>query len=326
MITLYVDDMLVTGNDADKIGAFKIALRETFEMSDLGLLHYYLGIQFVQAKEGIYMYQTKYLHKILDRFGMQNCKPISTPVETGLKLSMYDAGDSFDVHTYAAVVGCLIYLAGNTRPDIQYGVSQTNRFMHSPGTKHWQAVKRILRYLAGTPDYALFFPRGDSCGKNVMSLLGYSDSDWAGDFDTRHSTSGNCFFLGNACISWLSKKQSTVATSTCEAEYRAAFTATVDCVWLRRLLADLHECQQTPTTIFTDSQSALAVARNPVFHARTKHIEVHYHYVRERLHAGEITLTYCPTQDNIADLFTKALPREKFEAFRKALGCLPFRA
>ena len=326
MITLYVDDMLVTGNDADQIEAFKIALRETFEMFDLGLLHYYLGIQFVQAEEGIYMYQTKYLHKILDRFGMQNCKPISTPVETGLKLSMYDAGESFDVHTYAAVVGCLIYLAGNTRPDIQYGVSQTSKFMHSPGTKHWQVVKRILRYLAGTPDYALFFPRGDSCGKNVMPLLGYSDSDWTGDFDTRHSTSGNCFFLGNACISWLSKKQSTVATSTCEAEYRAAFTATVDCVWLRRLLADLHECQQTPTTIFTDSQSALAVARNPVFHARTKHIEVHYHYVREGLHAGEITLTYCPTQDNIADLFTKALPREKFEAFRQALGCLPFRA
>ncbi|MCO5558217.1 hypothetical protein L7F22_011796 [Adiantum nelumboides] len=131
-------------------------------------------------------------------------------------------------------------------------------------------------------------------------------------------------FLGNACISWLSKKQPTVATSTCEAEYRAAFTATVDCVWIRRLLADLCECQQASTTIFTDSQSAMAVARNPVFHARTKHIEVHYHYVRERLHAGEITLTYCPTQDNIADLFTKALSREKFEAFRKALGLLSY--
>ncbi|MCO5611035.1 hypothetical protein L7F22_065285 [Adiantum nelumboides] len=172
----------------------------------------------------------------------------------------------------------------------------------------------------------VFFPRGDMYGKHSsMQLLGYNDSDWAGDFDTRHSTSGNyCFFLGNACISWLSKKQPTMATSTCEAEYRTAFTATVDCVWIRRLLADLCECQQAPTTIFTDSQSAMAVARNPVFHARTKHIEVHYHYVRERLHAGEITLTYCPAQDNIADLFTKALSREKFEAFRKALGLLSY--
>ena len=116
-----------------------------------------------------------------------------------------------------------------------------------------------------------------------------------------------------------------MATSTCEAEYRAVFTATVDCVWLRRLLIDLHIRQQTPTAIFTDSHSAMAVARNPFFHARTKHIEVHYHYVRERFHAGEITLAYCPTQDNIADLFTKALSREKLEAFRKALGLLPYR-
>ena len=115
-----------------------------------------------------------------------------------------------------------------------------------------------------------------------------------------------------------------MATSSCEAEYRAAFTNSVECVWLRRLMADLDVGQDSPTTIFTDSQSALAVARNPIFHARTKHIEVHYHYVRERLSAGEISLAYVPTQDNLADLFTKALSREKFEAFRKALGLLPF--
>ncbi|WP_286497660.1 Ty1/Copia family ribonuclease HI, partial [Escherichia coli] len=112
--------------------------------------------------------------------------------------------------------------------------------------------------------------------------------------------------------------------SSCEAEYWAAFTATVECVWLRRLLVDLSVGQQSSTSIFNDSQSALAVARNPVFHARTKHIEVHYHYVRERLHAGEISLAYVSTHDNVADIFTKALPREKFEAFRKALGLLPF--
>ncbi|MCO5577671.1 hypothetical protein L7F22_031502 [Adiantum nelumboides] len=160
---------------------------------------------------------------------------VSTPVDTGSKLSIHDAGDPFDVHTYAAAVGCLIYLAGNTCPDIQFGVSQASRFMHSPGMHHLQAVKRILRYLSGTPNLSMFFPTGDMYGKHSsMQLLGYSDSDWAGDFDTRHSTSGNCFFLGNACISWLSKKQPTVATSTCEAEYRAAFTAKVDYVWIRR--------------------------------------------------------------------------------------------
>ena len=155
-------------------------------------------------------------------------------------------------------------------------------------------------------------------------LHAFFDFDWAGCYDTRMSTSGFCFMLCSSCISWLSKKQPTLATSSCEAEYRAAFTATVECVWLRRLMVDLDVGQDSRTTIFTDSQSALAVARNRVFHARTKHIEVHYHYVRERFSAGEISLAYVPTQDNIVDLFTKALPREKFEAFRKALGLLPF--
>ncbi|MCO5557715.1 hypothetical protein L7F22_011286 [Adiantum nelumboides] len=164
----------------------------------------------------------------------------------------------------------------------------------------------------------------DKGGSLPPDLHAFSYSDWAGCFDTRVSTSGFCFMLGSSCISWLSKKQPTVATSSCEAEYRAFFRATVECVWLRRLMADLGVGEDTANTIYADSQSALAVARNPVFHARTKHIEVHYHYVRERLSAGEMSLAYVPTQDNLVDLFTKALSREKLEAFRKALGLLPF--
>ncbi|MCO5612053.1 hypothetical protein L7F22_066315 [Adiantum nelumboides] len=130
--------------------------------------------------------------------------------------------------------------------------------------------------------------------------------------------------LGSSCTSWLSKKKPIVATSSCEAEYKAVFTATIECVWLRRLMADLGVGQDTANTIYTDSQSALAVARNPISHARTKHIEVHYHYVRGRLSVGEISLAYVPTQDNFADLFTKALSRKKLDAFRKALGLLSF--
>lgn len=238
---------------------------------------------------------------------------------------MYDARELFDVHIYTVAVGCLIYLEGNTQPDIQCGVSQTSKFMHSPRIKHWQVVKCILRYLSSTLDYAMFFPRGDSYGKNThMQLLGYSNSNQAGDYETQQFTRGG--ILGSACISCLSNKQPTMATLTCEAEYRVAFTAIIDCVWLRRLLANLHECQQTPTTILIDSQSAMVVAINPVFHARTKHIGVHYHYVRETLHARDITLIYCATQDNIANIFTKTLPREKFEAFKKSLGLLPYRA
>ncbi|MCO5557659.1 hypothetical protein L7F22_011227 [Adiantum nelumboides] len=147
--------------------------------------------------------------------------------------------------------------------------------------------------------------------------------DWSNCFDTRVSTSSFCFMLGNSCISWLSKKQPTVGTSSCEAEYRAIFIATIECVWLRCLMANLDVGQDTTNTIYTDSQSALAVARNPIFHACTKHIEVHYHYVKKRLSIGEISLAYVPTQDNLADYFPKALSCVKLEAFRKTLGLLP---
>ncbi|MCO5547790.1 hypothetical protein L7F22_001242 [Adiantum nelumboides] len=206
-------------------------------------------------------------------------------METGLKLSLHDAGDPADVTLYQNAVGCLIYVC-NTRPDIQFAVSQ-----------------------------------GGSLPPDLHAFL---DSDWVGCFDTRVSTSGFCFMLGSSCISWLSRKQPTVATSSCEAKYRVVFTATVECIWLRRLMADLGVGQDTANTIYTDSQSALVVARNPFFYARTKHIEVHYHYVRKRLSAREISLAYVPTQDNLANLFTKALSRKKLEAFRKALGLLPF--
>ena len=184
-----------------------------------------------------------------------------------------------------------------------------------------EGSKRIFRYLSGTIHLGLFYPKG---GSLPPDLHAFSDSNWASCYDTIVSTSGFCFMLGSSCISWLSKKQPTKATSSCEAEYRETFIATIKCVWLRWLMDDLSVGQDSSTTIYIDSKSALAVARNPIFHACTNHIEVHYHYVRERLSAGEISLVYVPTQDNLADLFTKALSREKFEAFRKALGLLPF--
>ncbi|MCO5609329.1 hypothetical protein L7F22_063555 [Adiantum nelumboides] len=241
-------------------------------------------------------------------------------METRLKLSLHDAGDPADVTLYQTDVGCLIYVC-NTRPNFHFVVSQISRFMHSPGSKHWQTFKRIFCYLSGTLHLGLFYPKGGSLSPDLHA---FSDSNWAGCFDTRVSTSGFCFMLGSSCISWLSKKQPTIATSSCEAEYRAVFTATVECVWLRYLMANLGVGQGTANTIYTDNRSALAIARNPIFHACTKHIEVHYHYVRLRLSAGDISLAYVPTQDNLVDLFTKALSREKLEAFHKALGLLLF--
>ena len=266
IMVVYVDDMLLTGPNQKHIADFKADLHASFEMSDLGHLHHYLGIQFMQVDGGIALCQSKYIDTLLQRFNLEDCKPIATPMETGLRLSLHDAGDAFDAVLYQQAVGCLIYLC-ITQLDIQFVVSQMSRFMHCPGVKHWQAVKRIFRYLSGTQSLGLFYPKG---GSLPPDLHAFSDSDWAGCYDTHVSTSGFCFMLGSSCISWLSKTQRTMATSSYEAEYRATFTATVECVWLRRLLADLGVGQSSVTTIFTDSQSALVVARNLVFHALHK--------------------------------------------------------
>ncbi|MCO5573915.1 hypothetical protein L7F22_027691 [Adiantum nelumboides] len=258
-------------------------------MKDLGLLHHYLGIQFKQCDGGIALCPKSYIETLLCKFGLEDCKPIATPMETGLKLSLHDAGDPADVTLYQTVVGCFIYVC-NTRPDIQFAVSQVSIA---------QVLSIVTLHDAGDPADVTLYQTAVGCLIYVCNTR--PDIQFA-----------------------ISQKQPTVATSSCEAEYRVVFTATVECVWLRRLMADLGVGQDTANTIYTDSQSALAVARNPIFHARTKHIEVHYHYVRERLSAGETSLAYVPTQDNPADIFTKALLREKLEAFRKVLGLLPF--
>ncbi|KAJ7544698.1 hypothetical protein O6H91_09G090000 [Diphasiastrum complanatum] len=248
---------------------------------------------------------------------MEDCKPVATPMKTRLKLSSQGDGESFDTTLFCQAIGCLIYLC-NSRPDISYSVSLMSQFMHAPMTSHWKALKRIFRYLQGTKSHGLVFPAcDDAC------LVGFSDSDWGGDQDTRRSSSGHCFFYGNFAISWSSKKQPTVATYSSEAKYRAIFSATTECLWLRRLLVDMKFGEPSATLILSDSQSAIAIARNPVFHARTKHIEIHYHFVRDRLHDGDILFEYCPTKDNIVDLFTKALPRVRFEALCKALNLIP---
>ncbi|MCO5559957.1 hypothetical protein L7F22_013561 [Adiantum nelumboides] len=208
-----------------------------------------------------------------------------------------------------------------TRPDIQFAISQFSADLCIAQGLSLAGYQEDFSLLEWHFTSWLVLSQGGSLPPDLHAFL---DSDWAGCFDTQVSTSGFCFMLGSSCISWLSKKQPTVATSSCEAEYKAIFIATVECVWLRCLMADMGVGQDTANTIYTDSQSVLAVARNPVSHARTKHIEVHYHNVWERLSVGEINLAYVPTQDNLADLFTKALSPEKFEAFYKALSLLPF--
>ncbi len=189
-----------------------------------------------------------------------------------------------------------------------------SKFCSKPTTAHFTAAKRVLRYLKGTSNLALKYQKS----KDGV-LIGYSDADWAGDLDDRHSTSGNLFIMSGATISWTSKKQATVSLSTAEAEYIALNTSTQEAVWLQRLLEGLEK-KYKPTIIMGDNQGSIAIARNPVFHARTKHIDIRHHFIREALQDGVIDLHFCPTDEMVADVLTKPLPRNRFEQFCRLMG------
>lgn len=203
-----------------------------------------------------------------------------------------------------------------TRPDIAYAVSLVSRYSANPTPAHWNAVVRIFRYLRGTVHYELVY-KG-----SLEDLTGYTDSDWAGD-STRRSTSGYLFNMGSGAISWSSKRQATVALSTCEAEYIGQTQATKEAIWLKKLLNQLlrpNDSDPKATVIFGDNQGAIALAKNAQFHARTKHIDIAHHFVREKVNDGTVDIRYVPTDKQLADGLTKALCLDKFVAFRDALG------
>ncbi|KAL5729604.1 hypothetical protein ACHQM5_002532 [Ranunculus cassubicifolius] len=288
-------------------------MMKEYEMSDLGLMKYFLGIQVQQSKGKIIVSQEKYTTDLLKRFNMSNCKPVATPLVVNEKLQLDDGSPKADAKTYRSLVGSLLYLT-NTRPDIEYSVSLLSRFMHEPSNLHFSAAKRILRYLQGTKNLGLKYMKEDD-----TKLAGFTDSDWAGSVDDRKSTSGYVFRLGSKVISWSSKKQQTIALSSAEAEYIAATDATCEAAWLRRILTDLQQEDEAPTTIHCDNKSAIAMTKNPVFHSRSKHIEIKHHFIRDYVSKGEIQLEYVNTNEQLADIFTKAISTEKFNYFRECL-------
>jgi hypothetical protein len=236
---------------------------------------YYLGIEVKQTEEGIFISQEGYGKEILKKFEMLDCKPISTSVECGVKLSRHDEEENVNPTLFKSLVGTLRYLTC-TRPDILYGVGLVSRYMEAPTMTHLKTAKRILRYVKGTLDFGLLYSPSKE-----FKLFSYSDSDWAGDMDDRKSTTGFVFYMGDTTFTWTSKKQPIVTLSTYEAEYVAATSSVCHAVWLRNLLKELHMSQVEATEIFVDNKSALALAKNPVFHDRSKHIDTRYHFIRE---------------------------------------------
>ena len=280
-------------------------------MKDLGPLHFFLGLEAIYSSGGLYLTQTKYTMDLLHRTKFQDVKPISSPAHTGQKLSLYDGDPLPDPTEYRSVVGALQYLT-LTRPDIAFAVNQVCQFMHQPTTTHWIAVKRILRYLKSTPTHGLFYQPGS------LRLETYFDADYAGNPDDRRSTGDYCIYLGYNPISWSAKKHRTVSCSSIEAEYHQLAYTAAEISWLRSLFKDLGVSLTTPL-IWCNNINSISLASNPVFHARTKHLEVDYHHVRDKVVRKELDVSYICTTDQVADVFTKGLSSARFKLLANKL-------
>lgn len=316
IVGVYVDDLIITGARDTEIRKFKEEMHSLFRMSDLGLLSYYLGIEVNQDKHGITINQAAYAQKILKIGGMAECNSACVPMETRLKLSKQSDRPPVDVTMYRSIVGSLRYLV-HTRPDIAYAVGFVSRFMESPKDDHLAAVKHILRYIAGTLNYGCVLVNS---GENGIPLLGFSDSDLAGDTDDRKSTSGVIFFLGSSPIAWQSQKQKVVALSSCEAEYISATSAACLGIWLARLLAEITGADPKKALLKVDNKSAISLCKNPVFHDRSKHIDTRYHFIRQCLEEKKVEVEFVRSDEQIADILTKPLGRNKFCDLRFKAG------
>jgi hypothetical protein len=318
-LLLYVDNIVLTSSSDSLLQWVITALQQEFSMTDLGPLHHFLGLTVTRHPDGFHLSQRQYILEVLERAGMTDCKPCSTPVDTSGKLSGTEGQSVTDPTHYQGLAGALQYLTF-TRPDISYVVQQVCLHMHDPREPHYMLIKRILRYLHGTLDHGLHLRPTD-----VSTLVAYSNADWVGCPDTRRSTSGFAVFLGDNLVSWSSKRQPTVSRSSAEAEYRVVANTVAETTWLRQLLQEMHLPLKRATVVFCDNVSAVYLSSNPVNHQRTKHIEIDLHFVRERVAVGAVRVLHVPTSSQYADIFTKGLPSSVFTEFRSSLNVFPCR-
>ncbi|XP_026420321.1 uncharacterized protein LOC113316328 [Papaver somniferum] len=294
-------------------------LSSIFAMKYLGNLHYFLGIEDDMSSypQSILLTQQKYTIDLLTRSKMLDCKPCSSPVTTDKRLSISDGTLLADPLQYRSLVGALQYLT-LTRPDINFAVNYVCQFMHAPTDSHLLLVKRILRYLKGTIDTGITLFAGD-----IGSISGYSDSDWAGCPDTRRSTSGFCVFWGDSLICWQLKKQPTVSQSSTEAEYKEVGLLATDVMWLSHLLEELGIILTRPFKLYCNNLGATYLVSNSAFHARTKHIDINYHTVRELHEFGDVAVFFIPSSEQLADIFTEGLVVSHFQDLRFKLMKYP---
>ena len=321
VLAVHVDDCILTGSSAKLISEYKLKLNDRYALQDLGPVNSLLGIHITRDRENrmISLSQEHFIKSILARFSLSDAKPCDTPMVSPMTLSKRDSPQNATeaAHMsrvpYREAIGSLMYVSVATRPDITFAVSTLSQFLENPGEAHWDAVKRVYRYLSGTRDTTLTF------GGERIGLQGYTDADGASQ-DHRRAISGYAFTIDGGAVSWSSRKQELVTLSTAEAEYVAATHAAKECLWLRRLIGDLHLYLATPTTLFCDNQAAIRLAHVDDYHARTKHIDIRYHFVHDTVERGKVSLLYCPTDEMSADILTKALPRWKVSKHALGLG------
>ncbi|XP_020674562.2 uncharacterized protein LOC110093877 [Dendrobium catenatum] len=315
-LLVYVDDILLTGNNTQAMNDLVGKLKSKFTMKHLGLAHQFLGIKIDRYPDKYFLSQSLYAKSILQMAELPKCNSVANPSITKPAALSPPPTPIFDAVLYRRLIGALQYLT-LTHPDISYAVNALSQHMHSPEPLHTVMLKKLLRYIQGTVDFGLPLTRSH------LNLTTYSDADWASDPITRRSTSGFCTFLGETLISWTVKKQTTVSRSSTESEYRALASATADTIWIKRLLADFQVSHTQPVDVFCDNTSTIALANNPVFHARTQHIEIDQRFVRDNIQNNTIRLLPINTVDQKADILTKPLNTPRYKLLRNKLTIGP---
>lgn len=317
-LIIYVDDGLILAKSKEILHDILIELKSAFKIT-YNEAKVYVGIEIhrnVETKT-IFINQSSYVKRILKRFNMLDAKTKEIPADLGMAL--YSTGEVEEYENcipYRQALGSLMFLANATRPDIAFIINYLSRFMSKYNEQHWRAIKNVLRYLKGTVDYGILY---DGSIESIQ-VQGYSDSDYAGDLDTRRSTSGYIFMLSKGAITWGSLRQRTVSLSTMEAEYIAACEATKEALWIKQFLHDNERLCDDIITINIDNQSAIKFIKNPELHRRSKHIDVRYHFIRDKYANNDININYIPSKEQLADILTKVLSKELFFTLRAKIG------
>ncbi|KAL3819930.1 hypothetical protein ACJIZ3_005835 [Penstemon smallii] len=313
-ILIYVDDILITGSSSDTITRMIDCLKTTFAIKDLGSLNFFLGVEALRCPDGIYLTQRNYIVDLLKRSNMDKAKPCTSPMASNCHLTSTDGHPFEDMSLYRSIVGSLQYLSF-TRPDLAFAVHKVSKFMHQPLDTHWVAVKRILRYLKHSISTGLYITKSVD-----MRLQAYSDSDWATDRDNRRSVGAFCVYMGSNLISWSCKQQLTVARSSTEAEYKALANTAAELTWIKSLLIEIGFPQTQPPVLWCDNIGATYLTSNPAFHARTKHIEIDFQFVRDQVFNKQLVVQFISSRDQLADALTKPLPPVQFKHVKHNLN------